>query len=168
MNVRLISLSLEVNRLSISSILAVQVTNLYSVGFFSVEKLPDFADDKKEEKDEEEKANSDVEQEGEEPAGHDRQDTNQAEECKSKPMTTEQEDEKPNEQNEDKGTEFDGLQVSSSLPFKFMINIVNSLIPNSWNHLNTKLFRVWLSYGNFYSKTGPDLKFIKLCISLDC
>ena len=92
----------------------IQKSNEYSFlsFFFLVEKLPDFADEKKEENEDEDKVESDVEEAGEEPAGHDRQDTNQAEECKNKPMTTEQEDdEKPNEKNEDKGTEFDGLQV---------------------------------------------------------
>jgi len=83
-----------------------------NVKHFLVEKLPDFADDKKEENEDDDKVESDVEEAGEEPAGHDRQDSNQADECKNKPMTTEQEDdEKPNEKNEDKGTEFDGLQV---------------------------------------------------------
>ena len=89
------------------------VVSYQNLIFFSVEKLPDFADETKEENDEEEKSNSDMEDAGEEPAGHDRQDSNLADECKSKPMTTDQEDEKPNDKTEDDGTEFDGLQVHS-------------------------------------------------------
>ena len=107
--------------------------------FCLVEKLPDFADDKKEENEEEEKVNSDIEEVGEEPAGHDRQDSNQADECKSKPMTTEQEDEKPNKKNEDKGTEFDGLQVSCCQAHQF----------NSQRYIRDT------NNGHVYSKSGP-------------
>ena len=81
--------------------------------FVSVEKLPDFADQIPEDEDDgKEKDDEDLEEAGDDPAGHDRQDSNPADECKNKPMTTEQEDEKANDKTEEEeGTEFDGLQV---------------------------------------------------------
>jgi hypothetical protein len=59
---------------------------------FSVERLPDFADEKPEEKEEEEESKDDdvTDEAGDEPAGHDRQDSKPADENQSKPMTTEQ------------------------------------------------------------------------------
>lgn len=85
--------------------------------FLAVEKLPDFADEKFEEEDGDEdkdKEDEDVDEAGDEPAGHDRQDSTPSDDVKNKPLTTEQDDQEPNDKAEDEGTEFDGLQVGSS------------------------------------------------------
>jgi hypothetical protein len=79
--------------------------------------LPDFADEKFEEEDGDEdkdKEDEDVDEAGDEPAGHDRQDSTPSDDVKNKPLTTEQDDQEPNDKAEDEGTEFDGLQVGLS------------------------------------------------------